>query len=144
MFSSNGTVCLISLVELLTMSWLENLIQQTHTQSYKYSQQAHVYTHTHTHTECTMKCEFIDCLSASHLLEVCSVFLTSLETAEHSTDILLTPVRHLAHSPPVYFSPCLLFNLFSDRTGLDRARWSSAMLLYSTSGQSRSQVVRQN
>lgn len=50
MFSSNVTVCLISPVELLTTSWLENLIQQTHMQSYKYSQQAHVYTHTLTHT----------------------------------------------------------------------------------------------
>ena len=73
-------------------------------------------THTHTHTECTMKCEFIDCLSASHLLEVCSVFLTSLETAEHSTDILLTPVRHLAHSPPSISLPvssliCFLIGL---------------------------------
>lgn len=72
------------------------------------------HTWTQSRTADTLQCEmweFIDCLSASHLLQVCSRFLTCLE----STETLLTPASHFAHS-----LSSLLFS-HHGRMGLDRA-----------------------
>lgn len=99
---------------------------------------ANACTHTWTHRtsdtlQCEM-CEFIDCLSASHLLQVCSPFLTCLE----STETLLSPAGHFAHS----LSSLLFFH--HGWTGFDRACWASTLSSNPSLGQSGSQAVKQN
>lgn len=100
-YAGNVKVCLISLTKLLTTRWFEIW----------YNTGNHINGHTYTHTVQYELWEFcIDCLSASHLLLDCPLFLTCLEMGEYSTETLLSLARHFACSLPSFSFPVSFFH----------------------------------